>query len=80
MSFEILQPVSEALVAHTQLVSDQSLGKYIEIHSKQFGLPEIENVNLAIVGVLEDRNTINNIGCGSDLSDIRKNIYDLLSG
>lgn len=80
MSFEILQPVSEALVAHTQLVSDQSLGKYIEIHSKQFGLPEIENVNLAIVGVLEDRNTINNIGCGSDLSDIRKNIYDLYPG
>ena len=56
MSFEILLPVDDAIIAHTALLSDQSLGKNIIIHSKQLGLPEIVKAQLAIIGVSEDRN------------------------
>lgn len=80
MSFEILLPVDDAIVAHTALLSDQSLGKNITIHSKQLGLPEIEKAQLALIGVSEDRNSVDNFGTGNDLKAIRKNLYELYSG
>ncbi len=80
MSFEILLPVDDAIVAHTALLSNQSLGKNVIIHSKQLGLPEMEVAQLAIIGVLEDRNTIDNFGSGKDISAIRKNLYELYNG
>ena len=80
MSFEILLPVDEATVAHTALLSDQSLGKNITIHSKQLGLPEIEKVQLAIIGVSEDRNSVDNFSTGNNLKAIRKNLYELYNG
>ena len=49
MSFEILLPVDEAVVAHAALLPEQSIGKTIKIHSKKNGLPEIENVQIAIL-------------------------------
>ena len=80
MSFEILLPVNDAIIAHTALLSEQSLGKNINIHSKKQGLPAIEIAQLAIIGVLEDRNTVDNFGSGNDLSEIRKNLYELYNG
>jgi arginase family enzyme len=80
MSFEILLPVDDATVAHTALLSDQSLGKNITIHSKQLGLPEIEKAQLALIGVSEDRNSVDNFGTGNDLKAIRKNLYELYNG
>jgi arginase family enzyme len=80
MSFEILLPVDEATVAHTTLLSDQSLGKNITIHSKQLGLPEIEKAQLALIGVSEDRNSVDNFGTGNNLKAIRKNLYELYNG
>ena len=80
MSFEILLPVDDATVAHTALLSDQSLGKNITIHSKQLGLPEIEKAQLALIGISEDRNSVDNFGTGNDLKAIRKNLYELYNG
>ncbi len=80
MSFEILLPVDDAVVAHTALLSEQSLGKNVTMHSKQLGVPEIEIAQLAIIGVLEDRNTVDNFGSGKDLSAVRKNLYELYNG
>lgn len=80
MSFEILLPVDEAIIAHTALLSDQSLGRTIAIHSKQLGVPDIENAQLAILGILEDRRTVDNLDSGNDLSEIRKNLYQLYPG
>jgi len=80
MSFEILLPIDDATVAHTALLSKQSLGKNINIHSKQHGFPEIEVAHLAIIGVLEDRNTVDNFGSGNDLTEIRKSLYQLYNG
>lgn len=80
MSFEILIPVEETVVAHRALLSEQSIGKNIEIHSKQNGLPELQSVQLAIIGICEDRNTVDNIGSGNDLSAIRKHLYQLYIG
>ena len=80
MSFEILLPVDEAVVAHAALLSDQSIGKNLKIHSKKGGLPSREDALIAIIGVGEDRNTIDNFGSGLDLSTVRKHLYQLYMG
>ncbi len=80
MSFEFLQPVDESVVAHAALLSEQSIGKNLKIHSKKEGLPSFENAQIALIGVAEDRNAVDNIGTGNDLSAIRKHLYQLFMG
>ena len=49
MSFEFLQPVDESVVAHAALLSDQSIGKNLKIHSKKEGMPAFENSQIALI-------------------------------
>ena len=51
MSFELLRPVSDKVVAHSALAPLQSIGRSIELHTAKKGLPELEGLQLAIVGV-----------------------------
>lgn len=80
MSLELLLPVEDIAVAHTTLLSDLSLGKSIKIHTKQKGLPSLKNAEIAIVGVLEGRNAVDNIGTGKNLENIRKYLYQMYPG
>ena len=80
MNQHFLSPVKEAVLAHLVTQSFSCLGKKIRIHSKQEGFPDLENVQLAIFGVEEDRNSENNFGCGEDLQFIRNKLYQLFPG
>lgn len=80
MSLEFLLPVEDIAVAHTALLSDLSLGKNIKIHTKKNGLPELKNVQIGIIGVLEGRNAVDNIGTGKGLENIRKFFYQMFPG
>jgi len=80
MNFNFLSPVSDLVLAHSELLSQQTLGKKIIVHSKQNGIPELENVQLAIIGVLENRNDVNYIGEEFNLDEIRKSLYSLFPG
>ena len=80
MSLNFLLPVEEIAVAHTTLLSDLILGKNIGKHTKQNGIPDLENVQIAIIGVLEGRNAVDNIGTGRGLENIRKYLYQMFPG
>ncbi|MBT4412744.1 Arginase family enzyme [Polaribacter sp. Hel1_33_78] len=80
MNQHFLSPVKEAVLAHLVTQSFSCLGKKIRIHSKQEGFPDLKNVQLAIFGVEEDRNSENNFGCGEDLQFIRNKLYQLFPG
>ena len=80
MSLELLLPVEEIAVAHTALQSDLSLGKKIKLHSKQDGFPDLENIQIAIIGVAEGRGAVDNIGTGKGLEVIRKFLYQMFPG
>ncbi|MCH3880762.1 MULTISPECIES: formimidoylglutamase [Tenacibaculum] len=80
MIADFLSPVKETVVAHLVLQSDQALGNNITIHSQQDGFPELDDVKIAIFGVQEDRNAEDNIGCGENLHNIRKHLYQLFPG
>jgi arginase family enzyme len=80
MNFNFLSPVSDLVLAHNELLSQQALGKKIKVHSKQHGIPELENVQIAIIGILENRNDVNYIGEEFHLDEIRKSLYSLFPG
>ncbi|MDN3492849.1 formimidoylglutamase [Winogradskyella bathintestinalis] len=80
MNFNFLTPVSDAVLAHNELIAQQALGKKIKIHSRQHGIPDLENVQMAIIGVQEKRNDVNYIGSKVNFDTIRKTLYTLFPG
>jgi formiminoglutamase len=80
MNFNFLSPVSDLVLAHNELLSLQALGRKIKIHSSQKGIPDLEGVQVAILGVLENRNDVNYIGEEFQLNEIRKAFYSLYPG
>lgn len=78
MVFDFLQPVEQEIVNHVKRLSSQHLGSKVVFHTES-DFPDIDQVKLAIVGVLENR------GMGYDaepvdLNFIRKELYGLFPG
>lgn len=80
MTFNFLSPVSDKVIAHNELMSPQALGNKLKIHSSKDGLPDLDNVKIAIIGVLENRNDVNYMGSDVKLDAIRKVLYNLFPG
>ena len=80
MNFNFLSPVSDTVLAHKELLPLQTLGRKIQVHSKQQGIPELDEVQIALIGVLENRNDVNYIGEEFTLGEIRKSFYSLYPG
>ncbi|WP_204346787.1 formimidoylglutamase [Psychroserpens algicola] len=80
MNFNFLSPVSDAVLAHNELLSEQALGKKIKIHSSQLGIPDLDKVKLAIIGVKENRNDVNYMGEALSFDTIRTALYSLFPG
>lgn len=80
MNFNFLSPVSDLVLGHNELLSAQALGRKLKIHSAQHGVPDLDDVDIALIGVLENRNDINYIGEEFQLNEIRKSFYSLFPG
>ncbi|MEN8186929.1 MAG: formimidoylglutamase [Bacteroidota bacterium] len=80
MSLDLLNPVEDIALAHTALLSELSFGKRIKIHTRQNGIPDIDDIQIAIIGVLEGRNAVDNLGTGKGLEHIRKYLYQMFPG
>ena len=77
---DFLAPIKESIVAYLVLQKSSCLGQKVLIHTEQEGFPELEDVQIAIFGVQEDRNSEDNFGCGDNLHFIRKKFYELYPG
>ncbi|RCT55463.1 formimidoylglutamase [Winogradskyella sp. KYW1333] len=80
MNFNFLTPVSDAVLAQKELLAQQALGKKIKVHSRQNGIPDLDDVQLAIIGVKETRNDVNYIGTKLHFDSIRVSLYSLFPG
>jgi len=80
MNFNFLTPVSDSVLAHKELIAQQALGKKINVHSRQNGIPDLDGVQLAIIGVKENRNDVNYMGAVISFDSIRKTLYTLFPG
>jgi len=80
MIFNYLNPISEKTLEELSMYQDVRFGTSISIYTEEF-IPEItKNTNIVIIGVEEDRDSVNNEGTGSDFSQIRKELYKLYAG
>ncbi len=80
MDFDFLTPIKDSIIAHLVLQAPQSLGRSIAVHTVKHGFPELQDVQIAVFGVLEDRNAEDNMGCGENLDAIRTHLYQLFPG
>ena len=80
MNLDFFTLIDDSLAAHLVSQSSACLGEKIQIHSHQEGFPDLENVQIAIFGVNEDRNSQDNFGCGEGLYAIRTKLYQLFPG
>ncbi len=80
MNPDFFIPVRDSLVVHSVMLPPTSLGATMQIHTQSEGFPNLKGVDIAIIGVDEDRDTEGNFGCGKDLHYIRRHLYQLFAG
>jgi len=56
------------------------LGSLLKTYSKDGDFPTLEGINLAIIGVMDDRRCVNNSGCAHAPDLVRKYLYQLYQG
>ena len=80
IDYSFLTPVDDLILSHMDLNSSLILGNRITIHSDSNSPPELDNVDIAIIGVSEYRNSNNSLGENFSLMEIRKIFYSLFPG
>ena len=79
IDFSFLSPVQDRLVDQIELFHGQAIGKKLVIHTSKSS-PELKGVKIAIVGVLESRNSVDYIGEEFQIIEVRKAFYKLFPG
>ena len=79
MNLEFLSPVKDSLAALSVILPEQSLAQKIRIHQVSTGIPDLDDVHVAIIGVEEDRKSEDNLGSGQGLNQVREKLYRLFT-
>ena len=80
MIIDYLSPVTDVVLAHIQLMHQQCLGNVLRIHSDQEGFPDLKGVQVAIVGLRENRRDSGALGESLSYTEVRRAFYELFSG
>ena len=54
---DLLKPVDNHLIVHNELMTSLILGNRISIHSSEKGIPDLDFIKIAIIGIPEERNS-----------------------
>jgi formiminoglutamase len=79
MDYSFLSPVQDRLIDQLALQHSQVIGQTLRIHTTALE-PDLEGVKMAILGVLESRNSVDYIGEDFQFLEIRKAFYNLFPG
>ncbi len=77
---EYFTPINSKSFNQAAQYPEKSYGKLINAYIQEGDFPSLENIQLAIIGVEEDRKALNNEGCGLAPDYIRENLYKLFQG
>jgi len=61
------------------VVHERRMGDVISSYTEESNFPDYEEANLAIIGVNESRNSVNNSGCETAPNHVRQYLYSLYS-
>ena len=56
MSLDVLNPISMTSLNNLDLYPDQVIGKNIKVHTEDNGIPDLDGVKVAFIGLTENRN------------------------
>ncbi|MFH1320966.1 MAG: formimidoylglutamase [Bacteroidota bacterium] len=74
------EPIDTSKLENVDNYLPTSLGEIINIHKPETGFPDFDDIDIAIIGVEEDRNAISNEGCAMAPDYIRNKLYQLYQG
>ncbi len=74
-----LDPVPEKSFSDPFRPGKNTLGETITIHRDNAEFPDLEGVDLAIIGIKEERGAIDNKGCADGIDHVRKALYPLFN-
>ncbi len=60
--------------------AENQIGNFIHVYSGSSNFPELKDIDMAIVGVCEDRRAHNNFGCAKAPDKVREYFYKLYPG
>jgi arginase family enzyme len=61
-------------------LKELQFGNLFAINTDSENFPDLEEIDLVIIGVAEDRNSENNLGCGMAPNSVRNYLYQLYGG
>lgn len=80
MAIDFLKPVNEAVLEKIDGFHPSCLGKKLNLHNKENGLPDLADVKIAIFGVCENRREDNPLKEIFDFDALRLALYGLFPG
>jgi len=72
-----LDPVPEKCFGKSSRPGKRTLGETLTIYQNENDFPDLDGVDLALVGVKEERGAVDNRGCADGVDLIRKSLYQL---
>ena len=79
MNYDLLSPISDRLIEDVRLSHFQTFGRNLKLHTSKI-IPELDKIDIAIIGVLDCRNSEHNLGNQSNINEIRRSLYALFPG
>ncbi|MEN8817570.1 MAG: formimidoylglutamase [Nonlabens sp.] len=80
MALEFLKPIEDAAVMHAKMQPKQTIGETIRLHTAEEGLPDLNGVQIIIIGILENRRDANALFQVETLDQVREKFYELYPG
>lgn len=80
MPFDFLAPIHEDLIASSANLPEQALGRKIHLHSPSLGMPDLEGIKIALIGVMENRGAKSEETADFDFNTIRSAFHGLFPG
>ncbi|MBW2962395.1 formimidoylglutamase [Mesonia aestuariivivens] len=79
MSFEFLHPIAEDVLENIERLHKSTLGKQISFHTPN-NFPDLAKIKIAIIGVVENRRSVDSDKISFGFDHIRKEFYKLYAG
>ncbi len=80
MDFEFLNPLDEEFLEEINSFESNTLSGQLKMHSRKSGIPELEDIRIAVFGVKENRLAIKNDDEFLNFNGIRRAFYSLFPG
>lgn len=73
-------PINFSGYENAEETERKKLGDVVRAFNSPNNFPDLKDINIAIIGVLEDRNAVSNEGCSKAPDQVRKYLYRLFEG